>query len=250
MGDTAHSSVDPAEVARFATLAARWWDPRGPLGELHRMNPARLGFIRDACLARFGRDPAARAPFAGLTAIDIGCGGGLLTEPIARLGFRAMGLDATEEAVAVATAHAADAGLSIDYRRMTIEAARGEDLGPFDLVLALEIIEHVADPASFLKDCAALIAPGGLMILATLNRTFKSLALAKVAAEYLLRLAEPGTHDWRRFPRPDEVRAWLAGEPLEVGEPAGLSLDILTGRWRVTRDPAVNYILTIARPAL
>ena len=243
------SSVDPAEVERFSAIAEAWWDPRGDFAPLHRLNPTRLGFIREQALARFARDRAQRAPFTGLRLLDVGCGGGLLCEPMARLGFAVTGLDASERNIDIAHAHAAQAGLEIDYRAATVEALREAGEAQFDLVLNMEVIEHVAEPAAFLRDTAALLAPGGLMILATLNRTLRSLALGKIAAEYLLRWVPAGTHDWRRFVTPDEVRGWLADEPLELAGPIGVNLDPLSGRWSVGADAKVNYMMTIARPA-
>ena len=195
MSDLAPSSIDPAEVARFSALAAEWWDPRGKFAPLHRLNPVRLGFIREQALLRFGRDAAARRPFEGLSLLDIGCGGGLLSEPMARLGFAVTAVDASEDGLGAARAHAEAVGLSIDYRCATAEALLAEGSGPFDVVLNMEVIEHVADPGQFLRDTARLIAPGGLMFLATLNRTLKSLALGKIGAEYVLRWLPAGTHD-------------------------------------------------------
>jgi 2-polyprenyl-6-hydroxyphenyl methylase/3-demethylubiquinone-9 3-methyltransferase len=206
----------------------------------------RLAFIREQALARFGRDPAARRPFADLSLLDIGCGGGLLSEPMARLGFAVTGADAAERNVGTARAHAAAVGLAIDYRCATAEALLGEGAGPFDVVLNMEVIEHVADPGQYLRDTARLIAPGGLMILATLNRTLKALALGKVAAEYLLRWVPAGTHDWRRFLRPDEIRGFLSGEPYAVDGPFGVAFDPLSGRWSRSADADVNYIMTVA----
>jgi 2-polyprenyl-6-hydroxyphenyl methylase/3-demethylubiquinone-9 3-methyltransferase len=239
------ASVDSEEVERFSAMAADWWNPRGPLAPLHGLNPARLAFIREQAVARFGRDPTARRPFEGLTLLDIGCGGGLLAEPMARLGFAVTGIDASERNVGVARAHAAQGGLSIDYRCSTAEALLSEDEGPFDVVLNMEVIEHVADPPAFLRDTASLIAPAGLMIVATLNRTFKSLALAKIAAEHVLRWVPLGTHDWRRFVTPDDVRGFLAGQPFDLEGPFGLVFDPLTGRWRSSADAAVNYLMTV-----
>jgi len=238
------SSIDAEEVARFSAMAAEWWDPKGKFAPLHNFNPARLAFIRDEAIARFGRDPKARRPFEGLTLLDIGCGGGLLCEPMARLGFAVTGVDASPENIGVASAHAAQMGLSIDYRASTAEAllAAGER---FDLVLNMEVIEHVADPGAFLRDCAGMIAPGGMMIVATLNRTLKALGLAKIAAEYLLRWVPAGTHDWRKFLTPDQLRGFLAGEPYSVDGPVGLALDPLTGRWGRSADSDVNYMLTV-----
>jgi len=239
------SSVDAGEVDKFSAIAAEWWDPRGKFAPLHRFNPARLVFIRQRALARFGRDPKARRPFEGLTLLDIGCGGGLLSEPMARLGFAVTGVDASEENVGVARQHAGEFGLSIDYRAATAEALLADAAGPFDLVLNMEVIEHVADPGAYLRDTARLVAPGGLMILATLNRTLKALALAKLGAEYVLRWVPAGTHDWRRFLTPDEVRGFLVGEPYEVEGPFGLTFDPLSGRWSQSADADVNYLMTV-----
>jgi 2-polyprenyl-6-hydroxyphenyl methylase/3-demethylubiquinone-9 3-methyltransferase len=243
----AHGSIDPDEVARFSALAAKWWDPKGEFAALHRLNPARLGFIREQALARFGRDPKARRPFEGLTLLDVGCGGGLLCEPLSRLGFAVTGADAAPAAVGVAAAHAAQMGLAIDYRATTAEALLAEG-ARFDVVLNMEVIEHVAEPAAFLRDTAGLLAPDGLMVVATLNRTLKSLALGKLAAEYLLRWAPPGTHDWRRFLKPDELRGFLAGAPYDVAGPFGLSFDPRSGRWSVGDDAAINYMMTVTPP--
>jgi 2-polyprenyl-6-hydroxyphenyl methylase/3-demethylubiquinone-9 3-methyltransferase len=244
MTDTAASSIDPDEVARFSALAAEWWDPTGKFAPLHRINPVRLGFIREQALVRFDRDGGSRRPFEGLSALDIGCGGGLLCEPLARLGFAVTGVDASERNIGTASAHADEMELEIDYRASTAEALLA-DGARFDLVLNMEVIEHVADPGQFLRDTAALLAPGGLMIVASLNRTMKSLALGKLAAEYLLRWIPPGTHDWRRFLRPEELRAFLAGAPFDVEGPFGIAFDPISGRWRRSDDAAVNYMMTV-----
>jgi 2-polyprenyl-6-hydroxyphenyl methylase/3-demethylubiquinone-9 3-methyltransferase len=249
MSDLAPSSIDPAEVARFSAQAAEWWDPRGKFAPLHHLNPVRLGFIREQALQRFGRDAKARRPFEGLTLLDIGCGGGLVSEPMARLGFEVTAVDASEDGLGAARAHAAELGLAVDYRCATAEALLAEGAGPFEVVLNMEVIEHVADPGQYLRDTARLIAPGGLMILATLNRTLKSLALAKVGAEYLLRWVPAGTHDWRRFPTPAELRGFLAGAPYAVDGPFGVAFDPLGGRWRRSADADVNYMMTVTPTA-
>ena len=245
----ARSSIDPAEVERFSRIAAEWWDPHGKFAPLHRFNPVRLGFIRDQALYRFKRDPQARRPFEGLRLLDIGCGGGLLCEPMTRLGFQVTGVDASERNIGTARAHAAEQGLEIDYRASTAEALveAGEPL--FDIILNMEVIEHVADPGEYLRSCAQLLKPGGLMIVATLNRTLKALALAKVGAEYVLRWRPAGTHDWSKFLKPDEIRGFLAGAPVAVDGPFGVVFNPLTGKWTESADTAVNYMMTVVRDA-
>ncbi|WP_304169796.1 bifunctional 2-polyprenyl-6-hydroxyphenol methylase/3-demethylubiquinol 3-O-methyltransferase UbiG [Phenylobacterium aquaticum] len=246
---TPASSIDPAEVERFSRIAAEWWDPKGKFAPLHRFNPVRLSFIRDQAALRFGRDPAARAPFQGLRLLDIGCGGGLLSEPMCRLGFSVTGVDASERNIGTASAHAAAQGLEIDFRASTAEALEAEGVAPFDVILNMEVIEHVADPEAFLRNCGRLLAPGGLMIVATLNRTLKAFALAKVGAEYVLRWLPAGTHDWSKFLRPDELRGFLRDEPLAIQGPFGVSYDPLSGRWSRSSDCDVNYMMTVTRDA-
>lgn len=242
------ASVDPEEVERFSRIAAEWWDPKGELGALHRLNPVRLGFIRDQAVERFGRDGRARAPFEGLRLLDVGCGGGLLCEPMRRLGFTVTGVDASERNVAVAAAHAAQQGLDIAYRCVSAEALLDEGGEGFDVVLNMEVVEHTADPGGFLRDTSRLTAPGGLMIVATLNRNLKSLALAKVLAEYVLRWAPVGAHDWSKFLKPDEIRDHLAGEPVEVRGPFGVVYSPLADRWSLSADTDINYMMTVLRP--
>jgi len=249
MDSLPHSSIDPAEVERFSAIAAEWWNPTGKFKPLHLFNPVRLGFIRDEAARRFGRDIKSPRPFAGLRLLDIGCGGGLLCEPMARLGFSVIGVDASPRNIGVARTHADAQGLDIDYRANTAEALieQGEPL--FDVVLNMEVIEHVADPARFLQDCVKLLKPGGLMIVATLNRTPKALALAVVGAEYVLRWLPPGTHDWKKFIKPKEILEFLAQEPVSVAGPFGVSYDLLTGRWRPSMDTDVNYMMTVDKSA-
>jgi 2-polyprenyl-6-hydroxyphenyl methylase/3-demethylubiquinone-9 3-methyltransferase len=245
--DSKPASVDPDEVERFSRIAAEWWNPHGKFGPLHRFNPVRLQFIRDECLVRFDRDPRARRPFEGLSLLDIGCGGGLLAEPMTRLGFSVLGVDASERNVAVASTHSAEQGLSIDYRAGAVEDLAAEGAGPFDVILNMEVIEHVAEPGDYLRACAGLLAPGGLMIVATLNRTLKAFALAKLGAEYVLRWLPAGTHDWAKFLRPDELRSFLAQQPVEIDGPFGITFNPLTGRWRPSSDCDVNYMMTVRR---
>jgi 2-polyprenyl-6-hydroxyphenyl methylase/3-demethylubiquinone-9 3-methyltransferase len=243
----ATSSIDPAEVERFSRIAAEWWDPHGKFAPLHKFNPVRLAFIRDQALYRFGRDGAQRRPFEGLRLLDIGCGGGLLSEPMTRLGFRVTGVDASERNIATAATHAAEQGLCIDYRASTAEALVEAGEAPFDVILNMEVIEHVADPGEYLRTCAALMKPGGLMIVATLNRTLKALALAKVGAEYVLRWLPAGTHDWNKFLKPNEIRDFLAQAPVVVDGPFGVVFNPLTGRWTESTDTDVNYMMTVVR---
>jgi len=249
MGQTAKSSIDPAEVERFSRIAAEWWDPKGKFAPLHRFNPVRLGFIREQALARFGRDGTRRQPFEGLRLLDIGCGGGLLSEPMRRLGFAVTGVDASERNIGTAAAHAAEQGLVIDYRASTAEALLASGEPAFDVILNMEVIEHVADPGAFLRDTGRLLAPGGVMIVATLNRTLKALALAKFGAEYVLRWLPAGTHDWKKFLKPEELRGFLDGQPLEMAGPFGVAYDPLTGRWSRSGDIDVNYMMVVTRAA-
>jgi 2-polyprenyl-6-hydroxyphenyl methylase/3-demethylubiquinone-9 3-methyltransferase len=242
------TSVDEADVERFSRIAAEWWDPTGKFAPLHRFNPVRLQFIREHALVAFGRDAAKRRPFEGLSLLDIGCGGGLLSEPMTRLGFAVTGVDASERNIGTASTHAAEQGLDIAYRAATAEQLLAEGAGPFDVILNMEVIEHVADPGEFLRTCARLLAPGGLMVVATLNRTLKSLALAKIGAEYVLRWVPPGTHDWRKFLQPLELEAFLEGEGVKAHGPFGVSFNPLTGKWRQGRGHDVNYMITVRRP--
>ena len=248
MADT-QSSIDPADVARFSAVAAQWWDPKGKFAPLHKFNPTRLAFIREEALARFGRDGAARAPFTGLRLLDIGCGGGLLAEPMTRMGFGVTGVDASEKNIGVAGAHAAEGGLGIDYRCSTAEALLAAGEAPFDVILNMEVIEHVADPKAFLRDCTALLAPGGLMVVATLNRTLRALAFAKVGAEYVLGWLPRGAHDWNKFLKPDEIAGFVADLPVTVAGPFGVSYNPLADRWTRSQDCAINYMMTITREA-
>ncbi len=242
----ASHSVDESEVAKFSALAAEWWDPNGKFRPLHIFNPVRISFIREVAASHFGRDSRALRPFEGLSLLDIGCGGGLLSEPMARQGFQVLGADASEKNIRTAETHAEGSGLTLTYRAMTAEALVDEGQS-FDLVLNMEVVEHVADLPGFLKSCASLIAPGGMMIVATLNRTLKSLALAKFGAEYVLRWLPPGTHDWNRFVRPDELQACLEEAGLQAKRLQGVAFDPLRWEWQLSPDTGVNYMIVATR---
>jgi 2-polyprenyl-6-hydroxyphenyl methylase/3-demethylubiquinone-9 3-methyltransferase len=241
-GDT----VDREDIDRFAAQSASWWDPGGSFRPLHRINPSRIEFIRRHLLAHFRRDALSVRPFAGLTLLDIGCGGGLVAEPMARLGFTVTGIDAGAEAIAVARAHAETSGVAIDYRVGTAEslARAGER---FDVALALELVEHVADRDRFLGGLGRLVKPGGAFIGATLNRTARSFALAIVGAEYLLGWLPRGTHDWSRFVRPSEFVLGLRRGGLAATRLTGLGYDLRSGKWAETADLSVNYMVAAAR---
>jgi 2-polyprenyl-6-hydroxyphenyl methylase/3-demethylubiquinone-9 3-methyltransferase len=235
-------TVDPAEVERFARLAHRWWNPEGEFRSLHRLNPARLEFIRGRLQRHFGRDPKSLAPFAGLRLLDIGCGGGLIAEPMARLGFAVTGIDADAAAVATARGHAETAGVSIDYR-----AAAAEDLAQererFDVVLALEVVEHVTDPGLFFAAACALVRPGGALIAATINRTMKAYLLAILGAEVVLRWLPRGTHRWEKFLRPSELAALVRAQGMAVEELCGMVYEPAADRWVLGGDLDTNYLL-------
>ncbi|MDH3593662.1 MAG: bifunctional 2-polyprenyl-6-hydroxyphenol methylase/3-demethylubiquinol 3-O-methyltransferase UbiG [Rhodospirillales bacterium] len=241
-GPDAGGSVDPAEIAKFSAMAEEWWDPAGKFRPLHKLNPTRLAFVRDRIAGHFERDPLADRPLAGLSLLDIGCGGGLLAEPLCRLGAEVTGIDAAERNIKVAALHAAESGLAIDYRHAAAEDLAGAG-ARFDAVLNMEVVEHVADLGAFLAASGTLVKPGGAMVVATLNRTPKAFLLGIVGAEYLLRWLPPGTHDWRRFVRPSELARELAAGGLTVTEIAGMAYNPLTDGWRLARDTAVNYMV-------
>ncbi|MGB6426841.1 MAG: bifunctional 2-polyprenyl-6-hydroxyphenol methylase/3-demethylubiquinol 3-O-methyltransferase UbiG [Methyloceanibacter sp.] len=241
-------TLDREEVARFAKLGGEWWDPHGPFKPLHRINPMRLTYLRDQLCAHFGRDPKQGKSLEGLNLLDIGCGGGLVCEPLARLGAGVTGIDPGAESIDAAKAHAEAGGLVIDYQAATAEelAARGQS---YDAVLLLEVVEHVPDVPALLKAIAPLVRPGGLMILSTLNRTLKAYALAIVGAEYILRWLPVGTHQWDRFVTPGELRSALAGAGLMLTDTTGMIYDPFADEWRLGRDTDVNYFATATRTA-
>lgn len=245
----AHSdrTVDPAEVERFNRMAADWWDPNGSSAPLHKLNPTRLAWLRDRLCERFGRDPLSPKPLQGLSIVDVGCGGGLITEPLARLGASMTGVDAAAANIAVARAHAAEQGLAIDYRETTAEALAA-DGSRFDAVVSLEVVEHVADLDRFLSDCVALAKPGAPIFLSTLNRTGRSFLSAIVAAEYVLRWLPRGTHDWRRFVKPSELAASLRRAGARLANLSGMSFNPVSGRWSLSDDLSINYLAMAEAP--
>ena len=248
MPEARRTTIDAGEVERFSALAAEWWNPNGKFRPLHKFNPVRLAYIRDQVLAHFGRDGRQRRPFEGLRVLDIGCGGGLLSEPMARLGAAVVGADAAERNIRIAELHAAQSGLSIDYRATTAEAlaAAGER---FDVVLNMEVVEHVDNVPLYMQSCAELVAPGGLLFTATINRTPRAWALAIVGAEQVLRWLPKGTHDYRRFLTPDEITALVERHGLRVTDRTGVAYHPLAGEWRLSRDLGVNYMVLAEKPA-
>lgn len=241
------STIDTREVERFRALASKWWDPEGEFRPLHAIGPARLQFMREQIVSHFGRDANAARPFDGLRIADIGCGGGLISEPLARLGGSVTGIDPALETIEAAQAHAMSQGLEIDYRAIRVEdlAAAGEN---FDIVVAMEVVEHVPDLTGFLRVCASILKPGGLMLLSTLNRTLKAYLLAIVGAEYVLRWLPAGTHQWERFVKPDELGAALQNAGLHPAQTRGISYNPLTTEWRLSRDTDVNYLAAARKP--
>jgi 2-polyprenyl-6-hydroxyphenyl methylase/3-demethylubiquinone-9 3-methyltransferase len=240
------TTIDPLEVERFDRIAREWWDPKGPMRALHKFNPVRLAYIRDAACSRFGRDARSARSLEGLTVLDVGCGGGVLSEPLARLGARVTGLDPAPTNVSVARLHAEAAGLAIDYRGETIEevASRPER---FDVVLAMEVVEHVTDVRAFVSACSEAVRPGGILIMATINRTLRAFALAIVGAEYVLGWLPRGTHQWEKFVTPEELALSIEAAGLSVTDRTGVVYSPLGDRWSLSRDMAVNYMIAAAR---
>jgi 2-polyprenyl-6-hydroxyphenyl methylase/3-demethylubiquinone-9 3-methyltransferase len=244
---SADTTVDQAETAKFAAMAEEWWDPQGKFAPLHKFNPVRLEFLRDRICAHFGRDPMGNKPLEGLAIADIGCGGGLLSEPMARLGATVTGIDAAEKNIRIAASHAEAVGVGVDYRHDTVEemAARGET---YDVVLNMEVVEHVADLGLFIDASATIVRPGGMMFIATLNRTIKAFGLAIVGAEYVLGWLPRGTHDWNKFVRPSELAAPLRRAGMEMAEITGVTYNPLRDRWSLSpRDLDVNYMVVTVR---
>jgi 2-polyprenyl-6-hydroxyphenyl methylase/3-demethylubiquinone-9 3-methyltransferase len=235
-------TIDDDEIARFSRLAGQWWDARGPMAALHKFNPVRLAYIRDRVAEHFGRDPKRLDSLAGLTILDIGCGGGILSEPLARLGAAVVGADPSASNIAVAQHHAAQSGLAIDYRNTTAEAL-AEAGEVFDVVLAMEVVEHVTDVGLFVGLAAAMVKPGGLMFVATLNRTAKSFALAIVGAEYILRWLPRGTHQWDKFVTPNELEIAIERSGLQITGETGVIYNLLADRWQQSSDMDVNYMV-------
>ena len=242
------TTINDAEIAKFTAMAEEWWSPTGKFKPLHKFNPVRLSYIREHLLAHFGRDGTLMRPFEGLTILDVGCGGGLLCEPLARLGATVTGIDAAERNIAIARLHAEKSGLDIDYRATTSEAlaAAGEQ---YDMVLNMEVVEHVDNVPLYMKSCADLLKPGGLSLTATLNRTLRARAFAIFAAERILRWLPVGTHDWKKFLTPDEIRALLRRNGMEVTGETGVVFHPLADEWRKSSDMAINYMVMAERPA-
>lgn len=243
----AGSTIDQDEIARFERIARTWWDPKGPMGTLHKFNPVRLQVIRDAAARHWTRDVALGRPLDGLSVLDIGCGGGLLCEPLTRLGATVTGIDPAPTNIEVARLHAAESGLAIDYRQTTVEqiVAGGER---FDLVLAMEVVEHVANVPAFVAACCAVVNPGGMLFMATLNRTLKAFALAIIGAEYVLGWLPKGTHQWDKFVTPRELEAAIARGGLTVTQRDGVVFNPFTNQWKRARDLDVNYMLAAGKP--
>lgn len=242
MTEAAKTTIDQSEVDRFSAMAAEWWSPTGKFRPLHKFNPVRIEYIRDKVSAHFGRDPRAHQPLSGLRVLDIGCGGGLLSEPVARMGASVVGADASEKNIGIARTHAEQSGVTVDYRAVTAEqlAADGEQ---FDVVLNMEVVEHVADVAFFMETCASLVKPGGLMFVATINRTLKAAALAIVGAEYVLRWLPRGTHQYEKLVRPEEIEAPLGVGGMTVTERTGVFFNPIQNQWNLSKDMDVNYML-------
>ena len=247
MNQAAQTTIDQDEVERFSAMAAEWWNPNGKFRPLHKFNPVRLTYIRDHVAGHFGRDPKSDKPLQGLRLLDIGCGGGLLSEPMARMGAEVLGADASRTNVEVASIHAAQSGVDVRYEAITSEelAARVER---FDIVLNMEVVEHVADVDLFLTSCAEMVKPGGLMFVATINRIMKAMALAIIGAEYVLRWLPRGTHQYEKLVRPEEIERPLSNSGMNVIDRTGVFYNPLQDQWNLSRDMDVNYMMLMERP--
>ncbi|GAA3090749.1 bifunctional 3-demethylubiquinone 3-O-methyltransferase/2-octaprenyl-6-hydroxy phenol methylase [Rhizobium viscosum] len=248
MNEAAKTTIDQSEVDRFSAMAAEWWSPTGKFKPLHKFNPVRLAYIRDKAAENFSRSPKSAKPLEGLRVLDIGCGGGLLSEPVARMGAEVVGADPSEKNIGIASTHAKASGVAVDYRAVTAEqlAEAGET---FDIVLNMEVVEHVADVELFMNTCAGMVRPGGLMFVATINRTMKAAALAIFAAENVLRWLPRGTHQYEKLVRPEELEKPLAASGLEIIDRTGVFFNPLANQWNLSKDMDVNYMLLAKRPA-
>ena len=248
MNEAAKTTIDQGEVDRFSAMAAEWWSPTGKFKPLHKFNPVRLAYIRDRAAENFSRSPKSAKPLEGLRVLDIGCGGGLLSEPVARMGAEVVGADPSEKNIGIASTHAKASGVTVDYRAVTAEqlAEAGE---AFDIVLNMEVVEHVADVELFMNTCAGMVRPGGLMFVATINRTMKAAALAIFAAENVLRWLPRGTHQYEKLVRPEELEKPLVANGLEIIDRTGVFFNPLANQWNLSKDMDVNYMLLAKRPA-
>lgn len=247
MSDAARTTIDQAEVDRFTAMAAEWWNPSGKFKPLHKFNPVRIRYIRDKAAAHFGRDANSHKPLEGLRVLDIGCGGGLLSEPMARMGATVIGADASERNIGIASTHAAQTGVNVDYRAVTAEqlASEGEK---FDIILNMEVVEHVADVDFFITTCASMVKPGGMMFVATINRTMKAMALAIIGAEHVLRWLPKGTHQYEKLVRPEELEKPLTASGMQIDERTGVFFNPLMNQWNLSKDMDVNYMMLATRP--
>ncbi len=245
--NTGATTVDASEVEKFSAMAAEWWNPKGKFGVLHKFNPVRLDYLRSHIIRHFGLNDNERTPFEGLSLLDIGCGGGLLCEPMARLGADVTGIDPAEKNIKTASVHADEQALDIQYRAMTAEDLAQEGR-QFDIILNMEVVEHVADVELFMTPCAGLVKPGGIMFVATLNRTLKAWGLAIIGAEYVLGWLPKGTHQWEKFVTPQELTAALAAGGMKVRDTAGVFYNPLTATWNKSKDTDVNYMVVAEKP--
>lgn len=247
MSDAARTTIDQAEVDRFTAMAAEWWNPSGKFKPLHKFNPVRIRYIRDKAAAHLGRDANSHKPLEGLRVLDIGCGGGLLSEPMARMGATVIGADASERNIGIASTHAAQTGVTVDYRAVTAEqlASEGEK---FDIILNMEVVEHVADVDFFITTCASMVKPGGMMFVATINRTMKAMALAIIGAEHVLRWLPKGTHQYEKLVRPEELEKPLTASGMQIDERTGVFFNPLMNQWNLSKDMDVNYMMLATRP--